>query len=145
MDGVDREILEVLRGNSRAPYKEIADRVRISDVAVHKRIKKLRDVIRRFTVLVDQKEWGKEVTALLSLRCASGRMGEIAAELARIEDVTEVYTTVGDQDIIAKVRTKDMETLREIVEKRMGKIRGLLEVRTSIVFGCIKEELFLVM
>ncbi|MFQ5815875.1 MAG: Lrp/AsnC family transcriptional regulator [Candidatus Hydrothermarchaeaceae archaeon] len=146
MDDVDEKILEALRKNSRAPYKEIAKLVRISDVAVHKRIKKLDEgVIKAFTVLIDQREYGKETTALISLRCEVGKTASIARSLAKIKDVMEVYTALGEYDIVIKIRTKDTRSLREIVEKQLTRIKGINEIRASIVFDCVKEDVSLVM
>ncbi len=146
MDDVNEKILEALRKNSRAPYKEIAKLVHISDVAVHKRIKKLdKGVIRAFTVLVDQKEYGKDTTAVISLRCEVGKTADIARALAKIKDVTEVYTALGEYDIVIKIRTGDTKSLREIVEKQLTRIKGINEIRASIVFDCVKEDVSLVM
>jgi DNA-binding Lrp family transcriptional regulator len=70
--------------------------------------------------------------------------GEIAKALAEIEDVAEVYTTVGNFDIAAKIRTPDTNALKEIIETKIMAIRGINEIRTSIVFDCVKEEVNLV-
>lgn len=127
------------------PYKDISKIVRISDVAVHKRVRKLDKVIRAFTVTIDQAEYGKTATALINLKCEVGRTAEIAKALSKFEDVTEVYTTVGEYDIVAKIRTDDTLSLKNIVEKQLTKIRGINEVRTSIVFDCFKEKVSLVL
>lgn len=145
MDEVDRKILEVLQRNARTSYKEIAQEVKISDVAVHKRIRRLEGVVRGFTVLLDQKAYGKEVTAILAVRCETGSTGAVAKELAALEDVAEVYTTVGEYDVVSKVRTRDTKSLKELVEKELSRIRGINEVRTSIVFECYKEKVNLVL
>jgi Lrp/AsnC family transcriptional regulator for asnA, asnC and gidA len=145
MDETDEKILEVLKKNSRTSYKEIAKNTKISDVAVHKRIKKLEDgVIKAFTILVDQKAYGKNTVAIANVRCEPGMTGEIAEALAKIEDLYEVYTTVGNFDITAKVRTADTDSLKEIIEKEIMAIRGINEIRTSIVFDSVKEEVNLV-
>ncbi len=146
MDEVDEKILKALRKNSRAPYKAIAKKVHISDVAVHKRIKKLDGgVIKSFTVLVDQKAYDKNTTALISLRCQVGMTADIARALAKIEDVTEVYKALGEYDIVIKVRTKGTESLREIVERQLTRIKGIIEIRTSIIYDSVKEDFSLVM
>jgi Lrp/AsnC family transcriptional regulator for asnA, asnC and gidA len=146
MDDIDQKIIAKLQKNSRAPYKEIAGEVKISDVAVHKRIKKLqRDVIKRFTVFVDQKKLGKNTTAILMIKCDVGSATEIAERLSKIPDVVEVYSTIGEYDIVAKIRTEDMETLKNIVEKRLRMIKGLHEIRTSVAFDSYKEDQNLVM
>ena len=145
MDETDEKILEVLKKNSRTSYKEIARHAHISDVAVHKRIKKLEDgVLKGFTVLVDQKAYGINTIAIANVRCETGVTGEIAKALAEIEGVTEVYTTLGNFDIAAKIRTKDTDSLKEIIETKIMAIRGINEIRTSIVFDCIKENVNLV-
>ncbi|MEE8167651.1 MAG: Lrp/AsnC family transcriptional regulator [Candidatus Hydrothermarchaeales archaeon] len=146
MDEINEKIIEVLKKNSRTPYKDISKHVHISDVAVHKRIKKLEQgIIKTFTVLVYQKEYDRETTALIAMRCEVGRTSEIARALSKIRDVTEVYTALGEYDIIIKIRTKDTKSLREIVEKQLTRIKGINEIRASIVFDCVKEDVSLVM
>ncbi|MEE9474908.1 MAG: Lrp/AsnC family transcriptional regulator [Candidatus Hydrothermarchaeaceae archaeon] len=145
MDEIDKKILETLEKNSRTSYKDIARYAKISDVAVHKRIKKLKDgVIRAFTVLVDQKAYGKGTIAIANIRCETGMTPKIAGALAEIEDVTEVYTTVGNYDIAAKIRTADTGSLKDMIETEVMAIRGINEIRTSIVFDCVKEKVGLV-
>jgi DNA-binding Lrp family transcriptional regulator len=102
-------------------------------------------VIKAFTVIVDQIAYGKNMTAILSIKCEVGKASDIAQQLKMIEEIAEVYTTVGDYDIVAKIRTNDTYTLRRLVEKEITKIRGINEIRTSIVFRCVKENVNLVM
>ncbi|MEE8358597.1 MAG: Lrp/AsnC family transcriptional regulator [Candidatus Hydrothermarchaeales archaeon] len=145
MDEIDEKIIEALKKNSRSSYKEMARGTHISDVAVHKRIKKLKGIIRKFTILVDQKSVGKEITAILMIKCEIGKAPEIANRLSQVEDIREVYTTVGEYDIIAKIRTDNMDSLKEITEKELMDIKGLNEVRTSIVFESLKEDQSLIL
>lgn len=145
MDEIDEKIIEALKKNSRSSYKDLARGTHISDVAIHKRIKKLKGIIRKFTILVDQKSVGKEITAILMIKCEIGKALEIANRLSQVEDIREVYTTVGEYDIIAKIRTDNMDSLKEITEKELMDIKGLNEVRTSIVFESLKEDQSLIL
>jgi len=147
MDEIDLKIIDKLRENARASYKEIAREVRISDVAVHKRIKNLQSsgAIRRFTVAVDQRKLGRTTTAVLLIKCDVGSAPEIARKLAQMPGVTEVYTAIGEHDIVAKIRTRDMEALKELVEKKLRMTRGIYEIRTSVVFNAYKEDTSLVL
>lgn len=145
MDDVDRKILELLIENSKTSYKEIASKVGISDVAVHKRIKRMqKGVIRGFTALIEQGTFGLNLTCLVSIKCVSGEKERIAGEIAALEEVREVYTTIGEQDIIAKIRTRDISSLKELVDGKISSIKGIDEIRSSIVFNCLKEEVWLV-
>ncbi|MFV2040633.1 MAG: Lrp/AsnC family transcriptional regulator [Candidatus Hydrothermarchaeales archaeon] len=145
MDETDQKIIDKLRENSRASYKEIARGVKISDVAVHKRIKNLqkRGVIKRFTVTIDQRKLDKTTTAILMIKCDTGSAPEIAEGLAKTPDITEVYTTIGEYDLVAKIRTHDMDALKDLVEKKLRMTRGIHEIRTSVVFDAFKEDLSL--
>ncbi len=145
MDEIDKKIIEVLEKNSRTSYKNISRHAKISDVAVHKRIKKMEDgVIKAFTVLVDQGAHGVGTVAMANVRCETGMTPDIAKSLAEIKDVTEVYTTVGNYDIAMKIRTSDTDSLKEIIESEVMAIKGINEIRTSIVFDCVKEKVSLV-
>lgn len=146
MDEIDEKIIKALKKNARSSYKDISRVTHISDVAVHKRIKKLKGIIiKAFTILVDQRSVGKETTAILMIKCEIGKALEIAKRFSQIEDIREVYTTVGEYDIIAKIRTDNMDSLKVITEKELMEIKGLNEVRTSIVFESLKEDMTLVM
>lgn len=145
MDDVDEKILKVLVENARSSYKEIARRVGISDVAVQKRIKRLEGrVIKGYVPLVSQQALGIQIACILTVKCILKDRERIASEIARIPQVKEVYTTIGEHDIVAKLRAQDIESLRDIVEKKISKIKGINEVRASIVFNCLKEESWLV-
>ena len=143
MDDKDLKIIDRLRDDSRSSYKEIAREVKISDVAVHKRIKNLqkKGVIKKFTVVIDQKKVDKNTTAVLMVKCDVGSAPEIAQRLAETPDASEVYTTIGEYDIVAKIRTRDMESLKNLVEKNLRMIRGIHEIRTSVIFDAYKEDL----
>jgi len=143
MDDKDLKIIDRLRDDSRSSYKEIAREVKISDVAVHKRIKNLqkKGVIKKFTVVIDQKKVDKNTTAVLMVKCDVGSAPEIAKRLAETPDASEVYTTIGEYDIVAKIRTRDMESLKNLVEKNLRMIRGIHEIRTSVIFDAYKEDL----
>ncbi len=145
MDNIDRKIIEILRKNARSSYKEIAKNANITDVAVLKRIKKLEEnIIRGYVALVDQRAYGKEITAIISIRCEAAKSAYVAEEIAKLEDISEVYITVGDYDVVAKIRTTNLDTLKDLVEKKISMIRGINEIRTNIVFNCIKEDVSLV-
>ncbi len=142
MDDIDLKIIDTLRGNARSSYKDISRVVKISDVAVHKRIKNLqkKGVIKGFTVRVDQNKVGKTTTAILMVKCDIGTAAEIAKKLSKTGEITEVYTTIGEYDLVAKIRTGNMNTLKELVEKKLRMTRGIHEIRTSLVFEAYKED-----
>ena len=53
-----------------------------------------------------------------------GKKGpEIAAELTNIPEVENIHTLYGEYDIIARIKTTNMDKLREIMFNKISKIQ----------------------
>ncbi|MFQ6051613.1 MAG: Lrp/AsnC family transcriptional regulator [Candidatus Hydrothermarchaeota archaeon] len=143
MDEVDKKIVEILRDDSRTTFSQIARDLGISDVAVYKRVKKLQDegIIKRFTLVIDPRAMGREVIAYVLMKTLANHTIPIAERLREEEWVSEIYTLVGEYDIIAKVETSSIQSLKEFVERRLRNMEGILDLRTSIVFTVFKENI----
>lgn len=143
MDEIDAEMIEILKENSKLTYKKIAEKLGISDVAVYKRIKKLEEsgIIKRYTILLSQEKLNKYACALIILTCDAGKAREIAKEIASIEEAKEVYLAMGACDIVVKIRAKSTNELKDIIEKKIRMIKGVHEIRVSIFYDCIKEDM----
>jgi len=136
IDEIDSKILELLAENSRLSYSDIARHFGFSDVAIRKRVDKLveKGIIKKFTTIVDHKMLGKNVTAFLFFNTRSDKTQEITEQLLLIDGIEEVYISLGVYDIIAKVHCSDVVALKELTEKKLNDINGIIEVRPSIVF-----------
>ncbi len=143
MDEVDKKIVEILRYDSRTTFSQIARDLGISDVAVYKRVKKLQDegIIKRFTLVLDPKAIGREVIAYVFMKTHANHAISVAERLREEEWVSEICTLVGEYDIIAKVETNTIQSLREFVERRLRNMEGVVDLRTSIVFTVFKENI----
>lgn len=74
------------------------------------------------------------VTAIVALKVDRKKVSEIAALLLDIKSVTEVYSVSGRYDLIALVRTKDNESLADVVTGSMLKIEGIVDSETMLAF-----------
>ena len=74
------------------------------------------------------------IHAFVLINTAPGRVAGLAAELADVEGVAEVYSVAGDHDLVAVVRVRDHDDLAEVVTRRIAKLSGLLSTRTMIAF-----------
>ena len=78
-------------------------------------------------------------TAYVLINCELGSEEAVIAELKSIEDVKEVHGTFGAYDILAKVESGLVETLRETITwkiRKIPKIRSTFFLKgiTSIIF-----------
>ncbi|MFO7792116.1 MAG: Lrp/AsnC family transcriptional regulator [Candidatus Saliniplasma sp.] len=112
MDEIDRDILDILRENSRANYIDIADKVGLTEGAIRKRVKKLKEsgVIKRFTI-----EVSAEVEGLVIIKSDPAQTKEAAKKVK--EHAEKVYELSGEYDIIALIHSYDISDLNEKVDK----------------------------
>ena len=75
MDHIDRDLIDLLRGNARLSYAELARQVGLSAPAVHERVGKLEasGVMRGYRAEVDPEAIGLGVTAIIGIVQESGR------------------------------------------------------------------------
>ena len=69
------------------------------------------------------------------LKVDPGHLHEVATAIGELEIVSEMYSVVGEYDLIAKVYVESFDDLAEIVNDRMQKVRHIRETRTVITFN----------
>ncbi|MCL2182509.1 MAG: Lrp/AsnC ligand binding domain-containing protein [Chitinispirillia bacterium] len=74
------------------------------------------------------------LTAFVSLKVQRDKVNEIAAHLASITGVSEVYSIAGRFDLTAIIRVRDCDDLADIVTTKLLKIDGIIDSETQIAF-----------
>lgn len=74
------------------------------------------------------------ITAFSLIEARPERIAGLAAELADIDGVYEVYSVAGDVDIVAVIRVKDHDQLAETVTGPMAHLDGIVRTRTLLAF-----------
>jgi DNA-binding Lrp family transcriptional regulator len=74
------------------------------------------------------------ITAIVMIATESDKIPEVAAEIAAIEGVSEVYSVAGDVDLIAVVRVREFEAIAEVIAGRLSKVAGVVHTDTHIAF-----------
>ena len=69
-------------------------------------------------------------SAYVLINCELGSENEIMEKIRKVPEVTEVYRVFGVYDIIVRISTSDMETLKEIIA---WKIRNVDKVKLCFV------------
>ena len=84
MDSIDLSILKCLKENSRQTASMISQTINLSVSAVIERIRKLeaRGMIQQYTVVLDEKQLGNDLTVFISVRLEHPRFGETFAKEA---------------------------------------------------------------
>lgn len=74
------------------------------------------------------------VTALVLLTVARDKVNTVAATLADLEGITEVYSVAGRYDLAVVIRVKDNEQMAELVTDHMLKVVGIITSETLMAF-----------
>ena len=139
LDDVDLEVLRVLRENARLTYREIGERLGLSESTVRRRVKKLvkLGVIRRFTVEVNLEKVGPYVVSFLTVIPSAIKTERVMEELKQFDEIEEVYYTSGRCGILAKAIVKSIRDLDELI-RRIRKIKGVLTVESCVILRRVK-------
>jgi len=132
MDDKDKQILKILKGDGRAAYGVIGEKVGLSEGAIRKRIKGLADtgVIRKFTVKICVAE-GAEAITLLATNPAHPTQ-EVSKRIREIPNVETVYEVTGEYDIVVVISGMNVVEVNECIEK-IRRVEGIMKTNTMIV------------
>lgn len=141
IDEVDKVILEMLQDDARSSFRKIAQKIGVSEATIFVRVKKLltRGVISRFTAIVSPEHVGKGLTAFVLISADPKKLQAVFEALNEIDDICEIYDVTGSYYGVVKIRTKDREELKKIIDK-IGLIDGIARTETAIVLKSVKEE-----
>ena len=141
LDEINRVILEMLQEDARISFRKIAQRLKVSEATIFVRVKKLvnKGVIKKFTAIVSPEHVGKRLTAFILIDADPRKLEKVFEELKVIDDIYEIYDVTGSFSAILKIRAKDHQDLKNIIDK-IGLIDGVIKTETALVLKSVKEE-----
>jgi DNA-binding Lrp family transcriptional regulator len=74
------------------------------------------------------------VTAMVMIKAQPSRSAALAAEIAEVKGVSEVFSVAGRFDLVAIVRAQRNEDLADIVSGSVHSLPGIVESETLIAF-----------
>lgn len=74
------------------------------------------------------------VSSVVLLNVARGQVNQVAAALAELDGISEVYSVGGRFDLVAIVRVKNNDELASLVTEKMLKVAGITHSETLIAF-----------
>ncbi len=139
IDEKDRIIIDALIKNARTPLGEIANMLKISDVAVSKRIKKLEEngIIKGYTAIVDPTKIGYPSTAIVGIDVEPEKLLETIKILQEKDYVRYLALSTGDHMLIMQIWSKSNQDLTNVL-KEIASINGVKNVRPAIILETIK-------
>ena len=135
MDGVDGEILRLLREDGRMSWRDLGAAVGLSANAAADRVRRLRraGVVTGFAALVDPAAGGRRLEALVGVTLAPGTdSDDFAIAAAKLEPVIEVLHLAGAPDYQLRVACHDTAEL-DVLLRALRLRLGAADTETKIV------------
>ena len=106
IDNLDKKILEIITGNARIPFKDVAAECGVSRAAIHQRVQRL----------IERGSMYKRVVE----------------ELNHIPEVVECHFTTGPYTMLIKLYACDNAHLMELLNNKLQEIPGVISTETLI-------------
>ncbi|WP_445402627.1 Lrp/AsnC family transcriptional regulator [Streptomyces sp. LE64] len=136
LDGIDRDILQILQADGRASIRSVAEQVHVSRANAYARINRLLDdgVIRGFGARIDHERAGQGASAYITLKIVQNSWRTVREQLRALPGAAHIALVSGDFDVLLLVHSADNRALRELVLTRLQAIPEVLSTRTLLVF-----------
>jgi Lrp/AsnC family transcriptional regulator for asnA, asnC and gidA len=142
LDEVNLRILDILGRDASRPFVDIAKELEISDATVHIRVKRLQaaGILRKFTITTDNVLLGYDHLAFVGINLSKGSRDEVLVALSQLEEILELHEMYGQFDLLVKIRSRNLEEMRDIIANKISNIPQITEAQSMMVLKTIKEE-----
>lgn len=134
LDDTDLACLIALQADPRASWRELGNATGIAERTVARRIKRLMEAdALRVIAEADPLVTGGGVVLHAWVRCRSGRVPDVARQLAALDSSQLVVTVAGSADVMAELTLHDAAGMPEMVTRVLPSIDGVEHVEARLV------------
>ncbi|MDG6997002.1 MAG: Lrp/AsnC family transcriptional regulator [Nitrososphaerota archaeon] len=134
IDEIDMKILSELQKDASISVPKLSKKINVNASVAYSRIKRLakRQLIKRFTIEVNDEALGLTVSSLIGLNIDSKYREQIMDEMLKMDSIRDIYEVTGRFDVILKIKTRSLDELHETISAKIGKLNGVLHTETFI-------------
>lgn len=145
VDRYDLRILAELQRDGRLTVVELAETIGLSPTPCARRIKALEagGAIEGYTAVLSPRGIGLEVLAMVQVKLTEHTDETVARfekEIALLDEVTHCYALTGTYDFLLQVYGKDLDSLSNVVLKRLIRIPNVRDLHSSVVLETVKRS-----
>jgi Lrp/AsnC family leucine-responsive transcriptional regulator len=130
LDETDLKLLMILSKNGRISGIDLSKKLDISSSTVTRKIKRLEDsgVIKGYLAIIDAEKFGNIARSALTIKLTGGvEISQILDELIPIDDICNIFETMGSYDILLTCCNRDESQIYELI-KKIRSMDGILHV-----------------
>lgn len=142
LDSTDIRIINALMEDGRRSYRELARQTSVSPPTIENRVKKLLKVglIKKIVPIIDTDKLNSGNNALITIKVDLPQMAKVIERLSEMEEVTGIFATTGEGNIILRVFVSDPKGLHEFITRRLGVETSFQVLSSQIITKTIKDE-----
>ncbi|MFQ6134478.1 MAG: Lrp/AsnC family transcriptional regulator [Nitrososphaerales archaeon] len=142
IDEIDRKILTALISDAGISVPKLSKKIDVNPSVCYSRIKRLirRNLIKRFTIEVNEELLGYHVTALIGLNTDIKMRENILDKITKLTETREIQEVTGRFDIMMVIKARSLDDLHEIVTGKIGKIDGVVRTETFLEMKPIRKD-----
>lgn len=132
----DQALIRLLQANARESVSGLARKLGISRTAVQERLNRLvqNGVIEGFTVRLDPRWLGAQVSAIVSLVVDPKYNARVIAALEKLNGIDAVWSVSGRNDLVAIARAATTTDIDRILDE-VGALAGVTRTESSVILS----------
>jgi Lrp/AsnC family transcriptional regulator for asnA, asnC and gidA len=141
-DELDMRILSELTKDASISVPHLSKNLNVNASVLYSRIKRLakRNLIKKFTVIVNEGMLGINVKATVGINRDPKLKDSIHSELLKIPEIRSLSEVTGRFDMMIVVNARTLEELHNVVIERVGKIEGIQNTETFVEMQRTEKE-----
>jgi Lrp/AsnC family transcriptional regulator for asnA, asnC and gidA len=140
-DKVDSKIICLLQEDGRMPFREIAEKIKISETNARVRVKNLLDKgVIKIVAVSDPADLGYDFDGNIKFKIQNNRLDQILEELKRIEEITFIALMTGGSDIDIDFIARSKKDFDNLIFNKIKKIEGIHDLEVSLIIRYEKDD-----
>ncbi len=143
IDEIDMKILTQLVNDASLSVPKLSRMINVNPSVVYSRIKRLvkRGLIKKFTVIVNERQLGYNVDVIIGANVDSKLRAEVMENLLNLSPVRAVHEVTGRFDLIILVKTRSLDELHDLISNKFAAIDGILHTETFVEMSSKSKEI----
>lgn len=134
IDELDRAIIDRLKRDAAATNRALAGKLGVTEQTIAARIRRLEDAnLLRVVGVLDARAVGYGLFVIVGIQVAGRSPADVATEVAAFPFVTGINSCLGGFELMASLYARDEHDLFELLERKIGAIRGVEELESFLV------------
>lgn len=145
LDTFDRKIIDALVANGRLSWRDLAERVGLSETPTIRRVRSLeqRGLIKGYSAQVNEAALGRPLSIFVSVSLERQNSDELAVfeqAIAEAPQIMSCFMMAGDTDYLLRVAVADVHEFGDFLDTILRPIPGMKRISSSFALKSVVQR-----